>query len=50
MCITIVYFPGCHVINFEINLIFLMELFFYMTKKTRKKLEYLEKKIAFKVK
>ena len=31
MCIAIVCFPGCDVINFEINLIFLINLFFYMT-------------------
>ena len=41
MCIAIVCFPGCNVINFEINLIFLIKPFFYMTKKSRQKFEYL---------
>ena len=30
MCIGIVYFPGCAVINFEINLNFLVKPFLYM--------------------
>ena len=42
MCITIVCFPGCDVIKFEINLIFLTKLFFYMTKKPRQKFKYLK--------
>ena len=37
MCITIVCFPGCYLINFEINLIFLTKPFFYVTKKLRQK-------------
>ena len=28
MCITVVFYPGCDVMDSEINLIFLMELFF----------------------
>ena len=28
MCITIIYYPGCDVMGFEINLIFLIEPFF----------------------
>ena len=28
MCIAIVCYPGCEIINFEINLIFLIKLFF----------------------
>ena len=35
MCIAIVCEPGCNVINFEINLIFLIQSFFYMTPKSR---------------
>ena len=31
MSIEIVYYPGCDVMDFEINLIFLIEPFFYMT-------------------
>ena len=37
MCIPIVCFPGWDVINFEINLIFLIKPFFYKTKKSRQK-------------
>ena len=33
LCIAIVCFPGCDVINFEINLIFLIKSFFYMTER-----------------
>ena len=39
---AIVCFPGCDVINFEINLISLIKPFFYMTKKSRQKFKYLE--------
>ena len=35
MCIAIIYFSGCDVINFEINLIFLIKPFFYITKNSR---------------
>ena len=42
MCIAISCFNGCDVINFEINLIFLMKSFFCMTKKRRPKFKYLE--------
>ena len=34
MCITFVYFPGCDVINFEINLIFPIKPLFYMSDKS----------------
>ena len=34
-CVAIVCFLGCDVINFEINLIFLMKRFSYMTKTLR---------------
>ena len=44
MCIAIVCFPGCNVISFEINLIFLIQLFFYITKNSKQKGKYLEKK------
>ena len=33
--------------KFEINLIFLMKRFRYMTKKSRKKIKYLENKKSF---
>ena len=46
LCICIlqlfVCFPGCDVVNFEVNFIFLIKPFFCMTKKSRKK--YLENK------
>ena len=40
-------FPGCDVINFEINLIFLIKPSFYMTKTSRQKFEYLENEKSF---
>ena len=46
ICITIVCEPGCDVINFEINLAFLIKLFFYMTKKLRQK-KYIENEKSF---
>ena len=48
ICLAIVYFPGCDVINLEINLIFQIKPFFYMTKKSRQKLKYLENEKSFK--
>ena len=50
MCITIVYFPDCGVINFEINLFFLIQSFFYFTKKSRQKFKIFRPKRAFKLK
>ena len=38
---------GCGVINFEINLVFQIKPFFYMTKKSRQKFKYLENKTSF---
>ena len=46
-CITIVCYPGCDVIKFEINLIFLIKPFCQMTKKSRQKLKYLENEKSF---
>ena len=40
-------FPGCNVINFKINIIFLIESYFYMTKKSRQKFKYLEDEKGF---
>ena len=42
LCIAIVCFPGYGVRNFEINLIFLIEPFFCLTKMSRKKFKYLD--------
>ena len=47
MCITIVSYPDSDVIKFEINLIFLIKPFFYMTKKSRQKFKYLVNKKNF---
>ena len=49
-CIAIVCFPGCDVINFQTNLIFLIGPFFYMIKKSDKNWNILGTKRAFKVK
>ena len=46
MCIAIVYFPGCDVINFEINLIFLIKPFLYIIIKSRQKFKYLGNKLS----
>ena len=47
MLISIVFFPDCDGINFEINLIFLIEPFFYMDKKSRQNLNILRTKRHF---
>ena len=47
MRIAIVYEPGSDVINFEINLIFLIKPFSYMTKKSREKFKYLANEKSF---
>ena len=44
ICILLLCFPGCDVVNFEINLTFLIKRLFYMTKNSRQKFEYLENK------
>ena len=46
MCIAIVY-PGCDVMDFEINLIFLIEPFFLYDQKSRQNLKYLKKEKSF---
>ena len=47
MRITIVCWPGCDVIKFEINRIFLIRPLWYMTKKSRQKLKFLENERSF---
>ena len=42
MCITIVCFLGCNIIYFKINLIFLIKLFCWITKKSRGIFKYFE--------
>ena len=44
MSITIVCFPGYDVIDFEINLIFLIEPFSYITRESTQKFKYLDNK------
>ena len=48
LCIAIACFPGCDVVNFEINLIFLIKAFLYKTKKSLQKFKYLENEKSFK--
>ena len=50
ICIAIVYFPSCDVINFEINGSFLIKQILYMTKKQDKYLNIFREKRAFKMK
>ena len=47
VCIAIVCFQGCNVIDFENNLNFLIKPFFFLTKKSRQKFEYLENEKSF---
>ena len=47
MCNAIVCWPGCDVTNFEINLIFLIKPFLYMTRKSKQKRKYLENEKSF---
>ena len=47
MCIAIICKSGCDVMNFEVNFIFLIKLFSYMTKKTWQKRKYLENEKSF---
>ena len=47
MCILSVCWLGCDVINSEINFIFLIKPFFYVTKKSRQEFKYLENEKSF---
>ena len=47
MCIVIVCFPGCDIINLKINFIFHIKSFLYMVKKLRQKFKYLGNKKSF---
>ena len=47
ICVALVVFPVCDVINFKINLIFLIEPIFYMTENPRQKSKFLENKNNF---
>ena len=50
MFFAIVCSPGCDIINFKINTIFLIKSFFYIVKKSRENLNFLWTKRVFKVK
>ena len=50
MCISIVCFPGCNIINVEINSIYLIKPFPYKAKSQVKNLNILKTKGASKVK
>ena len=47
ICIAIVCFLDCDVINSEINLIFLIKPFFHLTRKSWQKFKYLENEKSF---
>ena len=47
VCIVIVCHPGCDVMDFEINHIFLIEPFFLLDQKVIRKLKYLENEAFF---
>ena len=47
ICIVIVSFPGCEVINFGIDLVFLIKPLFYMKEKSKKKSKYFENEKNF---
>ena len=50
MCLVIICYPACEVINFEIKLSFLIKLFSYTAKKQDKSLNTLKTKTAFNIK
>ena len=47
MCIAFACEPGCDVMNFEVNLIFLIKPFFVHDQKVMTKLKYLENEKTF---
>ena len=47
LCIAIVCWPGCDVINLEIKVIFLIKPFYHMTKKSKQKFRYFENEKSF---
>ena len=47
MSFAIVCFPGCDVINYEINLMFQIKAFLYVIEKSIQKFKYLENKKGF---
>ena len=47
MCIVIIWYPVCDIINFEIKHSFLIKPFFYITKNSGQKCKYLKNKKSF---
>ena len=47
ICIVIICCPVCHVTNFENHLTFLINPFFWITKSSRQKFNYLKKENTF---
>ena len=47
ICLLQFSFPGCDIINFENNLIFVIKSFLYKTKKSRQKFKHFENKESF---
>ena len=47
MCIDIVCWPDFDFINFEVNLFFLINSFFYLTQESRQKCKHLENENSF---
>ena len=47
MCIAVVSFQSCGVINLEISLVFLIKPFFCITKKSRQRSKFLDNKKSF---
>ena len=47
MCIAIACYPGCDVMNFEINFIFLILPFFLHDQKSWQKLKYFQNGMQF---
>ena len=47
ICVAVLCFPGCDVLNFEINLIFLIKSFFLHDQEPRQNFKYLENEKSF---
>ena len=47
ICIAIICYPGCDVTHFEIKPVFLIKLFFHMTKNSKQKYKYLKNENSF---
>ena len=47
MCTVFVCFPGCDLVKFKINFVFLIKSFSHMTKNLGQKFKYLENESSF---